>query len=206
MNKTTFVKTLIQCIDNQRQEVIAWHSGEPELSSLPQQNLFLPEIVRQEHLCNFKLWHVEDKARRKDVSDHVIAECKRTIDRLNQKRNDWIEQIDTWIVRHIAPILPPKAKRYHTETIGSILDRLSILSLKIYHMQEQTQRTDVNDQHVQKCAHKLAILEEQHQDLKQGLLELVDEYFQGIKKPKVYFQFKMYNDPSLNPELYKREK
>jgi hypothetical protein len=115
--------------------------------------------------------------------------------------------VDACLIRRIGAFLPANAPAtYNTETIGSALDRLSILSLKMFHMQEQTERTDAGAAHKAGCMDKLAILREQHRDLSRSVLELIEEYASGTKQPKVYFQFKMYNDPSLNPELYTRER
>jgi len=204
MTREEFKEILTQAISRQEEYTSKWHEKDIELDlSRNEEGLDFLEIVLTEHACNFKLWHVEDKARRKDVDDSVIANCKREIDKLNQLRNDWMEKIDLWIVNNIVPYLPKvKEKKYNTETIGSIMDRLSILSLKIYHMQEQTLRDDVGLEHIETCKHKLSVLKEQHFDLKKPLIELVEDYFSGLKVPKVYFQFKMYNDPNLNPELY----
>lgn len=190
----------------QHNRVALWHKQEPG-AELPSTDGGLVALVLRQHLRNFLLWHVEDQARRKDVDDAVITACKREIDGLNQERNDLIEQIDAWLVSVIASFaaqqsLPVNAQRFNTETLGSVLDRLSILSLKIFHMHEQTTRVDVSPAHIQSCQDKLSVLEEQHRDLSRSALELVDEYAAGTKTPKVYFQFKMYNDPELNPELY----
>ena len=195
-------KELEQCWQAQLETVAFWHENVPETTD----GNGLRELVLQQHLRNFKLWHVEDRARRKDVDGEIIARCKYEIDALNQQRNDLIEQVDACLIRRIGMFLPGDAvAAYNTETIGSALDRLSILSLKIFHMQEQTVREDADTAHKAGCADKLAILREQHQDLSQSVLALVDEYAAGTKQPKVYFQFKMYNDPSLNPELYTHE-
>lgn len=141
------------------------------------------------------------------MTDAVITQCKRDIDALNQRRNDLMEQVDALLVRIVSAFPAQQVKetqqaRYNTETLGAALDRLSILSLKIFHMQEQTQRSDVDAAHVARCMDKVRILEEQHQDLSQAIGELVEEYALGTKRPKVYYQCKMYNDPTLNPELY----
>ena len=148
----------------------------------------------------------EDTARRRDVGDDVIAACKRDIDALNQERNDLIEQVDGCLVGLLEPLLPAAAEdRFNTETVGMGLDRLSILSLRIYHMQEQAERQDVEDEHRSATRAKVATLAEQHADLQRGLMDLIADYGAGRKRPKVYFQFKMYNDPRLNPELYRRQ-
>ena len=185
-----------------------WHQSEPSfeetfgLESAEGAARF-EALVMTEHLVNFRLWHVEDQARRRDVADAVIADCKRRIDRLNQKRNDLIEAVDGCLVEFIGPALPESAALvYNTETMGSALDRLSILSLKICHMREQTRRSDVSDGHVKNCQAKLEVLEKQFKGLVQALFHLFDEYSAGKKRPVVYRQFKMYNDPQLNPALY----
>ena len=183
-----------------------WHGCDPCV----QEKGFVGLVLAQ-HLKNFQLWHVEDRARRTDVDGETIAQCKRQIDRLNQERNDLIEEVDAWLVEAILEFPAQRALQdhpvgarpiYNTETLGCALDRLSILSLKLYHMQEQTDRPDADWDHIHECRQKLSILQEQYRDLTQAILDLVEEYGQGSKVPKVYYQLKMYNDPSLNPELY----
>ena len=164
-----------------------------------------PAVVLQQHLCNYRLWHIEDCARRTDVSDSEIAACKRAIDKQNQQRNDLMEQIDQCLALLLAPLLPPySADVKNTESPGMAVDRLSILALKIYHMREETLRPDVDNAHRERCAQKLSTLLEQREALAQSLLHLLKEYVNGTKKPALFFQFKMYNDPSLNPELYRK--
>src|SRR3989304_2667280 len=155
-------------------------------------------IVCRQHQQNFKLWHQEDIARSPDVSDADLARVKRSIDKLNQQRNDLIEQLDDFIVRQLELLgvqAQPDAK-LNTETPGSAIDRLSILALRIYHMEEQAFRTDASDEHIGKVKARLEILYEQHRDLCHSLQELLDDIFAGRMCMKIYRQFKMYNDPT----------
>jgi hypothetical protein len=162
------------------------------------------EVVCRQHEKNFLLWHQEDIARSPDVSDSDLAGVKRSIDKLNQQRNDLIEQIDDYLLRELNAkgVIPWKSARLNTETPGSVIDKLSIISLRIFHMEEQVFRVDATDEHRAKVKAKLDILHEQHLDLGNSLCELFDDIFAGRKRLKVYRQFKMYNDPTLNPYLY----
>jgi hypothetical protein len=161
-------------------------------------------LVCEQHSFNYLLWHEEDVARSPDVGDARIAQVKRAIDKYNQQRNDGIEKLDDAIIvmlREYGVILDEGA-RQNTETPGSAIDRLSILSLRIYHMLEQLDRGDATREHRDKVQQRLAIINEQHHDLSQSLTELLDDIFAGRRRLKVYRQFKMYNDPTLNPYLY----
>lgn len=191
-----------------------WHDTEPscvdevcpiELQNAPPEADALLPLVRAQHFMNFLLWHTEDTARRVDVGDDVIAGCKRRIDGLNQQRNDFMEKVDACVLAACAPYLSGDVSRHNTEALGSALDRMSILSLKIYHMREETERKDVSEAHIAACRKKLAVLEEQRTDLGEAILDLIDDFAAGNKAPKVYYQFKMYNDPALNPALYKNK-
>jgi hypothetical protein len=161
-------------------------------------------IVCLQHQQNFRLWHQEDIARSPDVSDADLAQVKRTIDQLNQKRNDLIEQLDDFLVHQLTAlrVTPMPDAPLNTETPGSVIDRLSILALRLFHMEEQAFRTDVTEEHLAKAKARLEILQEQHRDLSQALQALGDDIFAGRKRLKLYRQFKMYNDPTLNPYLY----
>ena len=154
---------------------------------------------------NYLLWHEEDKARRTDVDDAVIASVKRSIDKLNQQRNDMIEKLDEEILEWVETRKKPGVtEEINSETPGSIVDRISILSLKIYHMDEDCARNDIGEAHRSNSQQKLAVLKMQREDLYHALVRLMSEYLNGHKQMKLYKQFKMYNDPLLNPELYKR--
>ena len=162
------------------------------------------ELVCRQHQFNYQLWHQEDVARSRDVSDAMLAEVKRTIDKLNQQRNDAIEALDDRLLGQLAAwgATPRPRARWNTETPGSAIDRLSILALRIYHMEEQTRRTDADEAHRTRAADKLAVLRQQRDDLAAALKQLLADIFAGRKRLKVYRQFKMYNDPALNPYLY----
>jgi cell division protein FtsB len=161
-------------------------------------------LVCRQHEQNYRLWHQEDVARSPDVADAELAQVKRTIDKLNQQRNDLIEQLDDFLIKELAAagIEPWPAAPLNTETPGSVIDRLSILALRIYHMEQQAARSDATEQHRIKAKARLEVLHEQRADLGKSLGELLEDILAGRKRLKVYRQFKMYNDPTMNPYLY----
>ncbi|MEN6452588.1 MAG: DUF4254 domain-containing protein [Thermoguttaceae bacterium] len=161
-------------------------------------------LVCDQHQQNFRLWHQEDIARSPTVSDAEMAGVKRAIDKLNQHRNDLIERLDDFLLAELAAarIEPQADARLNTETPGSAIDRLSILALRLYHMAEQAARSNATAEHVAKANARLMILREQRRDLSNSLAELLTDIFAGRKRLKVYRQFKMYNDPTMNPYLY----
>lgn len=168
----------------------------------------LLQVVCEQHKFNFLLWHEEDIARSPDVSDTKIADVKRAIDRYNQQRNDWIERIDMYLLEMLARdgVIPWVDARQNTETPGSAIDRLSIMCLRIYHLQEQLDRSDASLEHIEKVTTRLSICETQRTDLANGLTELLADIGCGRKRLKVYRQLKMYNDPTMNPYLYGSKK
>jgi len=162
--------------------------------------------IADNHRMNELLWKEEDLARRRQVADAEIAANKRAIDGHNQKRNDAIERIDESLLSALAKIPMKDNARLHSETPGAMIDRLSILSLKIHHMRLQTERRDVDKAHIDSCLAKLARLREQRADLAACLDRLLAEAGRGETRFKVYRQFKMYNDPALNPAIYGERK
>jgi hypothetical protein len=159
--------------------------------------------IEANHFNNFALWHEEDFARRDDIPLERVRDAKRNIDRFNQARNDAMEKIDDYILS----ALPKEAQVAtgcvpHSETIGMMIDRLSIMALKEYHMAEQAVRQDAGEEHRQRCASRVALLQEQRKDLTEALRLLLDGISTGLRRFKVYRQLKMYNDPTLNPQLY----
>lgn len=180
-----------------RRSVESWHLG-LQVSS----DSIYEQLVLTQHRFNYDLWHEEDQARIPDAPDETIARVKRNIDKLNQGRNDAIERIDEEILNNI--IRPTKNAEMSSETAGGMIDRLSIIALRIYHMAEQVKRKDAGIEHVQKCKAKLKTLKTQQKDLSACLQRLLTGIEKGTRLFKVYRQFKMYNDPSLNPALYSR--
>lgn len=166
------------------------------------------ELVCQQHSFNFELWHQEDIARSRDVTDEMIAKVKREIDRLNQARNDYIEKVDDWLTETLGTdgVQPKTDAKLNTETPGSAIDRLSIMSLRIFHYEEQMEREGVDDAHRTMVQQRTNLCKEQRGDLSQSLRELLVDIAAGTKLHKTYRQMKMYNDPKLNPYLYAASK
>ena len=158
--------------------------------------------IEDNHRNNNLLWGEEDLARRRHAPDAEIAGNKRAIDRYNQQRNDAIERIDEVLLNLYPEKMNSENARLSSETPGAMIDRLSILSLKIHHMRLQTLRKDVDRSHVEECTGKLNRLKEQRADLAGCLDRLLEECARGTSRFKIYRQFKMYNDPRLNPAVY----
>lgn len=196
------METIAKLTELHRQMCEKWHDA-------PVDNPYdgLLGLVCQQFSFNFLLWHEEDIARSRDVTAEKIAEVKRAIDGYNQKRNDYIERIDDWITEELCRrgITPQAEARQNTETAGSAIDRLSILTLRIYHLEEQRDRADATPEHRQNVTAKLAIALAQFDDLSRSAQELLDDLFAGRKRHKTYRQLKMYNDPTMNPYLYKAQ-
>jgi len=183
----------------QTQAVELWHQDREDLNYPG----FLGLVLAQ-HLENYRLWHEEDQARDPAATPEKIVAVKRAIDRHNQKRNDLIEQLDSALIEALAQaqVELPNQTPLNSETPGNMIDRCSIMALKIYHMAEQTQRTGVTEAHKAEAAQKLLRLRLQRQDLLGCMKALWAETLAGTRQFKVYRQFKMYNDPRLNPVLY----
>lgn len=161
------------------------------------------QLICQQHEFNFRLWHEEDTARCPNASDSEIANVKRAIDKLNQNRNDWIEKVDVWIEDELANqgVAVAADARLNTETPGSAIDRLSILALRLYHLEEQLDRADADMEHLNSVGKKICIAQMQRENLATSLSELLADIGEGRKRHQTYRQMKMYNDPSLNPVL-----
>ena len=186
-------------IELQTRTVSDWHCGPIENKATG-----LMATVCTQHSFNYQLWHEEDIARSPDVSDQEIARVKRSIDKFNQQRNDWIEKIDDEIAALIESkkIQTRDDAMLNTETPGSAIDRLSIMALRLYHLQEQRDRSDASAEHRKSVEQKMAVCRLQQSELARSLQQLVDAIAAGTKRHLTYRQFKMYNDPTLNPYLY----
>ena len=185
-------------VQMQDENTAAWH--ETAISQAEADGLLA--IAMAQHRANFDLWHEEDKARDPGATDADIAGVKRAIDKLNQRRNDLVERMDAWLLDALeqnerAPL--------HSETPGLMIDRLSILALKIFHTREEAHRVTATEAHRQRNAERLALLEEQRSDLAACLDSLWADVLDGKRRFKLYRQLKMYNDPELNPVLYGRK-
>ena len=150
-------------------------------------------------------WHLEDIIRDPAIDAVAALHIKRRIDASNQERTDMVEQIDDWLLDEYTLVPCKPDATINTESPAWAIDRLSILELKIYHMQIEAERTDATERHQQLCLHKLKILLEQRADLALAINQLLQDIAEGNKKMKVYRQMKMYNDESLNPVLYKQK-
>lgn len=163
----------------------------------------LHALVVEQHRQNFRLWHEEDRARAPLATPEEIAQTKRNIDALNQVRNDLIESIDRSLLQELEARGITAGGELHSETPGMMIDRLSILSLKIFHTREQIERGDVAPEHIAKNRERLEILLQQRRDLANCLMALWENVRHGRRYFKLYRQLKMYNDPELNPEIYR---
>jgi Protein of unknown function (DUF4254) len=150
-------------------------------------------------------WHLEDIVRDPDIDPINALHIKRRIDASNQERTNLVEQIDDWLLDEYVNVQCKPDATINTESPAWAIDRLSILELKIYHMQIEAERKDATEQHKQLCVYKLSVLLEQRDDLSLAINQLLNDIAAGNKKMKVYRQMKMYNDASLNPVLYKQK-
>ncbi|MDE6716413.1 MAG: DUF4254 domain-containing protein [Muribaculaceae bacterium] len=150
-------------------------------------------------------WHLEDIIRDPNIDPVAALALKRRIDKSNQDRTDLVEELDTYFRELYAGVTPQADATINTESPAWALDRLSILALKIYHMQAEVERTDASDEHLARCRGKLNVLLEQKKDLSTAIGQLLDDIAAGRKYMKVYRQMKMYNDPETNPVLYAKK-
>ncbi len=197
MNQQDVSQILAAIPEMQDHAVVLWHENRSVQADDP-----LLASVLQQHRTNYDLWHLEDFARRTDVAAQEIADTKRMIDRTNQLRNDLMEQLDRDFLSALAN--PNPHAPLHSETFGMMLDRLSILSLKLFHTGEELERTSAGAEHVRKNIDRKRMLAEQRLDLSDCLMRVWRQTVAGELRIKLYRQLKMYNDPTLNPQIYQR--
>ncbi len=159
--------------------------------------------VLAQHRENYELWHVEDRARVPGATDAEMVAVKRAIDEVNQRRNDLAERCDAMLLDALrGSELPNSGAELHSESPGLMIDRLSILALKIFHTREEIERAGAPEGHAERNRERLSLLVEQRDDLVGCLDRLWAEVLEGRRRFKVYRQLKMYNDPTLNPAIY----
>jgi len=198
-----------QIVDLHDEWTRAWHGlpEEQDQAALPGpegSDDWVSLVVRQ-HRANFELWHIEDAARTPGATEAELASVKRSVDQTNQRRNDLVEEMDRALLDWLASRgLPNREAPLNSESPGPMIDRLSILGLKVYHTRQEAERTGAPAGHAERNRERLAILEEQRADLAQCLDALWEETLAGTRRFKLYRQLKMYNDPSLNPAVYRK--
>lgn len=146
-------------------------------------------------------WHYEDIIRDPNIDPVAALKLKRQIDASNQDRTDMVEYIDSYFLEKYKDVKPKENATINSESPAWAIDRLSILALKIYHMNEEANRQDATQEHMMKCQAKLDVLLEQRVDLSTAINQLLEDIENGNKYMKVYKQMKMYNDDELNPVL-----
>ena len=184
----------------QDQATIDWHVASVSGASATSEAESLDALLLAHHRANFDLWHEEDKAREPGASDAHIAQVKRNIDALNQRRNDLVENIDRVLLE--AAGTQNASAPLNSESPGLMIDRLSVLALKLYHTEEETRRATAAEAHREKNSTRFALLREQRTDLAACLDDLWNQVHSGARRFKLYRQMKMYNDPDLNPAIY----
>ena len=165
----------------------------------------IEQLLYQKCWIDAVQWHYEDLIREPEIDPKEGMALKRLIDASNQRRTDMVEQIDDWFIAQFNTTNAVDNATVNTESPAWVIDRLSILALKVYHMREQVERDNVDTAHVQQAKAKLAVLNEQQIDLSTSFDELLADISSGKRLMKVYRQMKLYNDPTTNPVLYKNK-
>ena len=171
----------------------------------PYPDHFIEHLLYSKNWVDLVQWHLEDIVRDPQIDAASGLALKRRIDASNQVRTDMVEYIDLFFLKQYEAIKPGAGATINTESPAWAIDRLSILALKIYHMNVEVNREDASEEHRQPCSEKLAVLLEQRADLSKAIDELITGIANGNKYMKVYKQMKMYNDPRLNPVLYQQQ-
>lgn len=171
----------------------------------PYESSTLDHLLYRKNWIDTVQWHYEDLIREPGIDPIAALELKRKIDASNQDRTDTVEYIDSYFLQQFKGVNAHPEATINTESPAWAIDRLSILALKIYHMQEEANRASASEEHRAACAKKLAVLLEQKADLSTAIDQLLADMAAGRKYMKEYKQMKMYNDESLNPVLYQKK-
>ena len=171
----------------------------------PFENKSFEHLLYEKNWIDTVQWHYEDIIRDPDIDPSEGMKLKRLIDSSNQNRTEMVEYIDSYFLNLYSSVTTRENAKVNTESPAWAIDRLSILILKIYHMEEESNRKDVSEDHRNNCQKKLNVLIEQREDLSESIDQPLIDLSTGIKKMRVYKQMKMYNDESLNPVLYKKD-
>ena len=171
----------------------------------PFENKSFEHLLYEKNWIDTVQWHYEDIIRDPDIDPSEGMKLKRLIDSSNQNRTEMVEYIDSYFLNLYSSVTTRENAKVNTESPAWAIDRLSILILKIYHMEEESNRKDVSEDHRNNCQKKLNVLIEQREDLSESIDQLLIDLSKGIKRMRVYKQMKMYNDESLNPVLYKKD-
>ena len=172
----------------------------------PYPNDKIEHLLYRKNWIDTVQWHYEDIIRDPEIDPVAALDLKRKIDASNQDRTDMVEYIDSYFLNKYKDVTPKPEATINSESPAWAIDRLSILALKIYHMQEEVEREGASEEHKAKCQAKLDVLLEQKKDLSTAIDQLLADIEKGDKYMKVYKQMKMYNDDELNPVLYKNKK
>ena len=181
------------------------HDDISRLPINPYEKKSFEHLLYEKNWIDTVQWHYEDIIRDPEIDPVEGMKLKRMIDSSNQNRTEMVEYIDSYFLNLYSNIDSTKEAKVNSESPAWAIDRLSILILKIYHMDEESKRTDVSENHRKNCQDKLDVLLEQQKDLSESIDQLLEDISNGVKKMKVYKQMKMYNDESLNPVLYKKD-
>ena len=181
------------------------HDDISRLPINPYEKKSFEHLLYEKNWIDTVQWHYEDIIRDPEIDPVEGMKLKRMIDSSNQNRTEMVEYIDSYFLNLYSNIDSTKEAKVNSESPAWAIDRLSILILKIYHMDEESKRTDVSENHRKNCQDKLDVLLEQQKDLSGSIDQLLEDISNGVKKMKVYKQMKMYNDESLNPVLYKKD-
>tara|TARA_B110000261_G_C12925282_1_gene294143 strand:+ start:28 stop:633 length:606 start_codon:yes stop_codon:yes gene_type:complete len=177
-----------------------------EIANNPYKKDDIEHLLYQKNWIDTVQWHLEDLIRDPEIDPIAALKLKRTIDHSNQQRTDLVEYIDSYFLDTYKKVDIKKEATFNSESPAWAIDRLSILSLKIFHMAEETTRSNASAVHVKNCQEKLDILNQQNQDLCKAIDQLLKDIESGEKYMRTYKQMKMYNDEDLNPVLYKSKK